>query len=99
FCCYCSSHHRDLHSFPTRRSSDLSMPIAAFVLMTLFMVIVLPIIVIMHYVTKWKEARGLSTEEQELLEELWRASQKMESRLNSLETILDDQAPDWKKKT
>ncbi|MFO7285769.1 MAG: envelope stress response membrane protein PspB [Gammaproteobacteria bacterium] len=77
----------------------MSMPIAAFVLMTLFMVIVLPIIVIMHYVTKWKEARGLSTEEQELLEELWRASQKMESRLNSLETILDDQAPDWKKKT
>jgi len=77
----------------------MSMPIAVFVLMTLFMVIVLPIIVIMHYVTKWKEARGLSTEEQELLEELWRASQKMESRLNSLETILDDQAPDWKKKT
>src|SRR5690606_41932183 len=23
FCFYCSGHHRDLHSFPTRRSSDL----------------------------------------------------------------------------
>jgi len=77
----------------------MNMTIAAFVLTTLFMVIVLPIIVIMHYVTKWKATRGLSAEEQELLEELWRTSQKMDSRLNSLETILDDQAPDWKKKT
>src|SRR5699024_12577542 len=23
FCLYCSPHHRDIHSFPTRRSSDL----------------------------------------------------------------------------
>ncbi len=77
----------------------MNMTIAAFVLTILFMVIVLPIIVIMHYVTKWKATRGLSAEEQELLEELWRTSQKMDSRLNTLETILDDQAPDWKKKT
>src|SRR5687767_15594668 len=24
FCFYCYAHHRDLHSFPTRRSSDLA---------------------------------------------------------------------------
>src|SRR5207253_9000091 len=24
---YCSAHHRDLHSFPTRRSSDLGVPV------------------------------------------------------------------------
>src|SRR5204863_2468590 len=23
-CCQCNAHHQDLHSFPTRRSSDLS---------------------------------------------------------------------------
>jgi phage shock protein B len=68
-------------------------------LTTLFMVVVLPIIVVMHYVTKWKATRGLSQEEQVLLEELWKASQSIDSRLNTLETILDDQQPDWKKKT
>lgn len=73
-------------------------PTAVFVLATIFMVIVLPIIVILHYLTKWKATKGLSREEQDLLEELWRSSQRMESRLNTLETILDDQAPDWKKK-
>lgn len=70
-----------------------------FILAVLFTVIVLPIIVILHYVTKWKATRGLSQDEQQLLEELWKTSQTMESRLNSLETILDDQAPDWRKKT
>src|SRR5690625_6683999 len=29
FFLYCSADHRHLHSFPTRRSSDLSWPIAA----------------------------------------------------------------------
>ena len=71
---------------------------AAFVLAIIFTVIVLPITIILHYLTKWKATRGLSKEEQELLEELWRSSQRMDSRLNTLETILDDQAPDWKKK-
>lgn len=70
-----------------------------FVLTIIFMVVVLPIIVIMHYVTKWKATRGLSPDEQQLLEELWKTSQAMDSRLNSLETILDDQAADWRKKT
>jgi len=70
-----------------------------FVLSIIFMVVVLPIIVIMHYVTKWKATRGLSQDEQQLLEDLWKTSQTFDSRLNSLETILDDHAPDWKKKT
>lgn len=66
---------------------------------TLFMVVVLPIIVVMHYVTKWKATRGLSQEEQAMLEDLWKASQSFDSRLNTLETILDVQQPEWKKKT
>lgn len=70
-----------------------------FVITVIFMVIVLPIIVIMHYVTKWKATRGLSQDEEQLLEDLWKSSQAMESRLNSLETILDDQSPEWRRKT
>jgi phage shock protein B len=63
-----------------------------------FMTVVLPIVIVMHYVTKWKATKGLSGDEQRMLEELWKDGQAMQSRLNALETILDDNVPDWKKK-
>jgi phage shock protein B len=69
-----------------------------FVLMILFMVIVFPLMVIMHYTTKWKSTKGLTDEEQKTLEDLWQDSMRMDSRLNALETILDDEIPDWRKK-
>lgn len=69
-----------------------------FVLIVIFMTVVLPIVVIMHYVTKWKATKGLSDDEQRLLEDLWKDSQAMQSRLNALETILDGEVPDWRKK-
>lgn len=71
---------------------------AVFVLSIIFMTVVLPIVIVMHYVTKWKATRGLSDDEQRLLEDLWRQSERMQSRLNALETILDDQSPEWQKK-
>ena len=58
----------------------------------------LPILIIMHYVTKWKATKGLSNDEQRLLEDLWKDSQSMQSRVNALETILDDEVPDWRKR-
>lgn len=67
-----------------------------FVLSIIFMTCVLPLIIIMHYVTKWKSTKGLSSEEQAMLEGLWEDSEKMASRLNALETILDEQAPRWR---
>jgi len=48
--------------------------------------------------TKWKESKGLSREDEKMLEEIWESAQKMESRINALETILDDQAPDWRRR-
>jgi phage shock protein B len=76
-----------------------SMPVAMmlFVLTIIFMVIVLPFIVIMHYSTKWKATKGLSDDEHKMLEDLWKESQAMQSRVNALETILDGQVPDWRK--
>ena len=76
-----------------------SMPPAMmlFVLTIIFMVIVLPFIVIMHYSTKWKATKGLSDDEHKMLEDLWKESQAMQSRVNALETILDGQVPDWRK--
>ena len=70
----------------------------SFVFLIVFTVTVLPLAVILHYVTKWKSTKGLSDEEQQLLEDLWRSSERMESRLNALETILDEQDGKWRKK-
>lgn len=64
----------------------------------LLVTIILPLVIVLHYVTKWKEAKGLSREEEQMLEEIWESAQKMESRINSLETILDAQAPEWRKR-
>lgn len=69
------------------------------VFMIIVAAVVLPLVVILHYVTKWKSSRSLSGDEQRMLEELWQDAQKMESRINALETILDDQVPDWRRKT
>lgn len=69
------------------------------VFMIIIAAVVLPLVVILHYVTKWKSSRTLSGDEQRMLEELWQDAQKMESRINALETILDDQVPDWRRRT
>ncbi len=69
-----------------------------FVLGILFLIFVAPFWVIMHYITKWKATKGLTHEEQRMLEELWHDSQRLESRLSTLETILDAQVPDWRNK-
>ena len=69
-----------------------------FVITIIFMVVILPIMIIMHYTTKWKATKGLSDEEQKTLEDLWQDSQRMDSRLNALETILDDEIPNWRRK-
>ena len=70
---------------------------AVFILTIVFMTVVVPFVVIMHYTTKWKATKGLSDDEHKMLEDLWNESQAMQSRVNALETILDSQVPDWRK--
>jgi phage shock protein B len=67
-------------------------------LIALVTVLLLPLLVILHYVTKWKATKGLSSDEQRLLEDLWRDSESMQRRLEALETILDDEVPEWRKR-
>ncbi len=52
--------------------------------------------VIAHYLVRWRESKGLSSDDERMLEDLWRAAQRMEKRIETLETILDDQAPGWR---
>jgi phage shock protein B len=76
----------------------VNLTVAVFVLSIVFMTVVVPFVVIMHYTTKWKATKGLSDDEHRMLEDLWKEAQAMQSRVNALETILDNEVPDWRSK-
>ena len=65
--------------------------------LVLFLVIVAPVWIISHYVTRWRTAKTLSAEDEKMLAELWEMAPKLESRINTLERILDADVPDWRK--
>jgi phage shock protein B len=70
----------------------------AFVPIILFLIFVAPVWVILHYVTKWRAARGLSADDERLLADLWHNATRMEDRIRQLERILDAEAPGWRTK-
>ncbi len=69
-----------------------------FVPAILFMVIVAPIWVIMHYRTMGKKLGGLTEAEHAQMEELEELAEIMEQRIQTLESILDVETPDWRKR-
>jgi phage shock protein B len=56
----------------------------------LFLTVLAPIIVIFYFITKWKQTREISGDDERMLEELWTLSQRLEERIETLERILDD---------
>ena len=68
------------------------------VIAILFITVVVPIWIVFHYITKWKESKGLTNEDERILQDLWESARRMESRINALETILDEERPGWRKK-
>jgi phage shock protein B len=65
---------------------------------TIFCIFVAPIWLFMHYGTKRRQAQSLTREDEKMLSDLWQLANKMESRVKSLETILDAQVPEWRNK-
>lgn len=61
--------------------------------------VVAPIWIVSHYVTKWRLAKGISTGDAETLEDLWKIAQGMESRIETLESILDENVDAWRSKS
>jgi phage shock protein B len=64
----------------------------------MFMIFVAPIWVIMHYRSKRKISEGLSDVELNQLNDLSRRAEKMADRIKTLESILDAESPDWRRK-
>lgn len=63
-----------------------------------FIAVPAPLFIVLHFITKWKQSRAISGEDERMLEDLWAVSQRLEDRLQTLEKILDNELPDWRKK-
>ncbi len=64
----------------------------------LFMCVVAPLWIIMHYKAQRRDAGRLDTEEQATVEDLTRIAERMESRIGTLEKILDAEMPQWRQR-
>lgn len=64
----------------------------------IFMIIVAPIWLILHYRSKKQVSQGLSQEEYMQLSELSEVADTMADRIQTLEAILDAETPNWRSK-
>ncbi len=72
--------------------------VALFVPTVIFMTIVAPTWIFMHYRSKQKLSSALSAEERSHLDDLRLQAERMIDRIDTLEAILDEQTPGWRKR-
>ena len=64
----------------------------------LCLTIIVPLVVVLHFITKWKQSREFSGDDEKMLEDMYVMSQRVEERIVTFEKILDDELPNWRKK-
>lgn len=70
-----------------------------FVPIILFMVIVAPIWIVVHYrAMRRRDEMSIKRKQVVDSEELQELAERLEQRVDALETILDDEVPGWRKK-
>ena len=68
----------------------------------IFLVFIAPLWIILHYITVWKRMRagtagpGMVAVDRTELERMRELADQFEERIDSLETILDTEAPEWR---
>ena len=67
-----------------------------FVPMVLFLVIVAPIWIVMHYRSVNRSSRSLSDDDRESIDTMLVTVDKLNERIASLEAILDADHPNWR---
>ena len=70
-----------------------------FIVLILFTVIVVPIWLVLHYGSRWRQAKLLTSESEKTLAELADIADRMQGRIDNLERLLDASAPDWRRKS
>nr|WP_071961224.1 envelope stress response membrane protein PspB [Aurantiacibacter gangjinensis] len=51
--------------------------------------------VIMHYITKWKTAATITTDDEALLEELYQLAKRLDERMDTVERLVASDNPDF----
>ena len=74
----------------------MSMSVFLIVPLVVFLVVVAPLWIIMHYKAKAQVIDGLSAGERADLEEMMEVANKMAARIETLESILDVENPGWR---
>ena len=64
----------------------------------LLLTVCAPLWIIFHYITKMKASKGLTTEDEKMLSDVWESTKKMEDRIVTLERILDIESPSWRQR-
>ena len=52
--------------------------------------------IILHYMSQWRRAKGISIEDERLLDELHDTARRLDTRLDSIERIITADNPGWK---
>lgn len=65
----------------------------------LFLIFVAPLWIIMHYRSKGRNAGMLTEDERAELERLASSAEDMRERIETLESILDAETPDWRRRS
>ena len=72
--------------------------VAFFVPTVVFIIVVLPLWLVMHYRTKQRAESALSQAERDDLHLLLGNAERMLERIDTLEAILDEESPGWRKR-
>ena len=51
---------------------------------------------VLHYLTKWKSGRGISQQDEVLLDDLHEMARRLDGRLETIERIIAADNPNWK---
>ncbi len=51
---------------------------------------------VLHYLTRWKSGRGISPQDEVLLDDLHDMARRLDGRLDSIERIIAAEDPTWK---
>ncbi len=70
-----------------------------FVPTILFLTVVAPIWITMHYRSVNRSTRSLNQEDRESIEHMLETVDRLTERIGTLEAILDDDHPDWRAQT
>jgi len=52
--------------------------------------------VILHYITKWKTAATITTDDEALLDELYQLAKRLDERMDTVERLVASDNPDFK---